>query len=271
MTVLVTGGTGLVGTRLLPRLAGAGIECRALTRAGKTVPSGVTAVEGDIRDPVSLVEAIKGVKAVIHLAAILRTAETRQIWSVNVEGTRNLIAVAREHAPDARFIMASTGLVYSENSSRPSLESDPVAPDRDYPASKIAAEKLLQDSGLNWSILRFGFVYGDADGHVAQIPHIAQLLKLHPANRLSMIHHRDVATLAKMGLNGTLDGRIVNAVDDAPMTIYELSAIAGKPLHPVDMPLTHPWSGVLDGSLALSLGFKPEVATTWQAARENLL
>jgi nucleoside-diphosphate-sugar epimerase len=271
MTILVTGGTGLVGSRLLPRLVEGGIDCRALVRAGKTVPSGVTAVEGDILDPASLARAVKGIKAIIHLAGVLRTAEAGQIWSVNVDGTRNLIVAAKEHAADARFIMASTGLVYSENSPRPSLESDPVAPERDYPASKVAAEKLLQESGLNWSIVRFGFVYGDADGHIGQIPHIAQLLKLHPANRLSMIHHRDVATFAKMGLNGILDGRIVNAVDDAPMTIFELSAIAGKPMDPAAMPLTHPWSGVLDGSLARSLGFKPEVPATWQAARENAL
>jgi UDP-glucose 4-epimerase len=271
MTVLVAGGTGLVGTRLLPRLLEAGVDCRALVRAGKTTASGITAVEGDILDPASLVEAVKGIKAIIHLAAILRTAETRQIWSVNVDGTRNLIAAVREHAPDARFIMASTGLVYSEKSTRPSLETDPVAPKRDYPASKVVAEKLLQDSGLNWAILRFGFIYGDADGHIEQIPQIAQFLKLHPANRLSMLHHRDVATFAKMGLSGILDGRIVNAVDDAPMTIFDLSALAGKPTDHASTPLTHPWSGVLDGSLALSLGFKPEVATTWQAARENAL
>jgi len=271
MTILVTGGTGLVGTRLLPRLVEAGIGCRALVRAGKAVPSGVTAVEGDILDPTSLVEAVKGVEAIIHLAAVLRTPEPKQIWNVNLDGTRNLIAAATEHAVNARFIMASTGLVYNEDSPKASLETDPVAPKRDYPASKVAAEKLLRESGLNWSILRFGFVYGDADGHIGQVPHIAQLLKLHPANRLSMIHHRDVATFVKMGLAGDLDGRIVNTVDDAPMTIFDLSVLAGKPMEPSAAPLVNPWSGVLDGSLALSLGFRPEVATTWQAARERAL
>jgi nucleoside-diphosphate-sugar epimerase len=249
----------------------AGLDCRALVRAGKTVPSGVAAVRGDLLDPASLVEAVKGARAIIHLAAILRAADAGQIWHVNVDGTRNLIEVIGEYAADARFIMASTGLVYNENSARPSLENDPVAPERDYPASKVAAEKLLQESGLNWSILRFGFVYGDRDGHIGQISHISQLLKLHPANRLSMIHHRDVAAFVRMGLHGVLDGRIVNAVDDAPMTIFELSAVAGQPMDPTATPLAHPWSGVLDGSLARHLGFKPEVATTWQAARDSAL
>ncbi|GAA5263612.1 hypothetical protein ACOSOMT5_P0032 [Acidiphilium sp. MT5] len=271
MTILVTGGTGLVGSRLLPRLLEAGLNCRALVRSGKTVPSGVTSVEGDILDPTSLVEAVRGATAILHLAAILRTSNVSEIWRANVDGTRNLIAAAKTHAANARFIMASTGLVYRENSSRPSRESDSVAPERDYPASKIAAEQLLQESGLNWSILRLGFVYGDADGHLGQIPHIAQLMRLHPANRLSMIHHRDITTFIKMGLDGVLDGRIVNAVDDAPMTIFDLSALAGQPMEPAATPLTHPWYGVLDGSLALSLGFRPAMATAWQAARENAL
>lgn len=77
--------------------------------------------------------------------------------------------------------MASTGLVYNDDGIRPAQEGDEVTPQRDYPASKVAAEKLLRESDLNWSILRFGFVYGEGDGHIGQIPHIAQFLKAHPA------------------------------------------------------------------------------------------
>lgn len=271
MSILVTGGTGLVGTRLLPRLVEAGIDCRALVRAGKTAPSGVTAIKGDVLDLPSLVSAVKEVDAVVHLAAVLRSPDPEQIWAVNVEGTRNLIAAVKDHAPGTRFIMASTGLVYDKDSLRPSLENDEVSPERDYPASKVAAEKLLCESGLNWSILRFGYVYGDGDGHLGQIPRVAQLLKLHSANRLSMIHHRDIASFVTMALSGTLDGRIVNTVDEAPMTIFELCNMIGAPMEPGTAPLTNPWSGVLDGTLAQSLGFKPEVATTWQAAREGAL
>lgn len=271
MTILVTGCTGLVGSRLLPRLTQAGVECRALVRRGKTAPSGGHVVEGDILDPDSLVAAVTGVTAVVHLAAVLRSSDPEQIWQVNVEGTRHLLKATRTFAPDARFILASTGLVYDEASSRPALESDTVAPTRPYPASKFAAERLLRESGLNGSILRFGFVYGDSDGHIGQIPHIASLLNLHPANRLSMLHHRDLATFVIMALKGVFDGRIVNAVDEAPMTILELSALAGQPMEPSNAPLDNPWSGVIDGSLARRLGFRPEVATTWQAERDHAL
>lgn len=271
MKILITGSSGLVGTRLLPRLIKRRFDCRALVRTGKTLLSDVAAVEGDLLNPASLASAVKEADAVVHLAAVLRNADPKQIWTVNLEGTRNLILATKDHAPGARFIMASTGLVYNKDSLRPSLETDDVSPERDYPASKVAAERLLRESGLNWSILRFGFVYGDGDGHLGQIPHIAGLLKLHPANRLSMIHHRDIASFVAMALSGTLDGKIVNTVDDAPMTIFDLCNMIGAPMEPDPTPLTHPWSGVLAGALAQSLGFRPEIATTWQAAREGML
>jgi len=72
-TVLVTGGTGLVGSRLLPRFVEAGIATRGLVRAGKQLPAGVEAVDGDILDPQTLPGALAGVTAVIHLAALFRT------------------------------------------------------------------------------------------------------------------------------------------------------------------------------------------------------
>ena len=54
MTILVTGGTGLVGSRLLRRFVDAGVDCRALVRPGKEVPVGATPVEGDLLDADSL-------------------------------------------------------------------------------------------------------------------------------------------------------------------------------------------------------------------------
>jgi UDP-glucose 4-epimerase len=265
MTIFVTGATGLVGARLLPRLVEAGIDCRALVRGGKEVPAGVTAVEGDILDPVSLATAMVGVSAIIHLAAVLRTPDTDQIWKVNVEGTRNLIEAAKAHAPDARFIMASTGLVYDPAAPCPSREDDAAAAKMPYPASKVDAENVLKESGLNWSIQRFGFVYGDGDEHIAMLPRLAGMFQWHPANKLSMIHHQDIATAMKLALAGAFDGRIVNIVDEAPTTIYELVEISGETRTPSAEPLANPWFGHLDGGLARSLGFQPSVRTVFQS------
>jgi UDP-glucose 4-epimerase len=73
MTILVTGGTGLVGSRLLRRFVDARVDCRALVRPGKEVPAGATPVEGDLLEADSLKKAVEGVSAIVHLAAVFRT------------------------------------------------------------------------------------------------------------------------------------------------------------------------------------------------------
>jgi UDP-glucose 4-epimerase len=269
MTILVTGGSGLVGARLLPRLVAAGFDCRALLRGDAQPPAGVTAVEGDLLSTETLAAAVEGVSAIVHLAALFRTGDEAAIWKVNHEGTRNLIAAARTHASAARFIMASTSLVYDQDGRGPGRETDLVSPSQAYPASKLAAETDLQASSLNWSVLRLAFVYGDNDGHLESVPKLHELFQWHPAQRLSMVHHQDVAAAVILALRGAFDGRIVNLADDAPTTISEIATIAGGAIPPSNAPLDNPWTGQVDGGLARSLGFKPAVRTVLQAAEEG--
>ncbi len=271
MTILMTGTTGLVGARLLPRLVKAGLDCRALVRAGKETPAGANAVEGDLLDAASLPEAVTGVSAIVHLAAVFRTPDTDLIWKSNLEGTRNLIAATKAHAPQARFIMASTSNVYDADSPRPGREDDIADPKQAYPASKLAAETELRESGLTWSVLRFGFVYGDKDGHLESLPRHAKNGQMHPAQRMSLIHHRDIANAMTLALAGAMDGRVVNIVDEAPTSIYELLALVGETMEPSAEPLANPWRLHVDGALARSLGFQPAVRTVHQAAREELM
>ena len=216
MTILLTGATGRIGSRLLPRLVAAGIDCRALVRPGKQIAAGATAVEGDLLDPASLAPAVQGVSAIVHLAAVLRTPDVAQIEQANFDGTRNLIAAAREHAPDARFIMTSTGLVYAADLPRPAREDDPATATMPYPASKIRAEAALRESGLTWSVLRLAFVYGDGDDHLTAAPGLLASWNWHPAQKMSLIHHRDIATAVQLSLSGATDARTVNIADDAP-------------------------------------------------------
>ena len=270
-TVLLTGASGLVGSRLLPRLAGTGAHCRALIRRDIDLPPNTTAVRGDLEDPDSLAPALDGVEVVLHFAAFFRTEDEAAIWRANLDGTRNLIAAAQAHAPEARFIMASTGNVYDVDTPRPSRESDPCDPTAAYPASKLAAEQLLRDSGLNWTILRLPFVYGDDDGHLAMIPTLAPRFGLHPANAYSVAHHRDIMTAVEIALSGAMDRRIVNITDDRPVTVYEMAELAGNPLEGSAEPLTNPGSGRMDPSLAHQLGFRPTVPTIYAAGREGIL
>jgi UDP-glucose 4-epimerase len=94
MTILVAGGTGRVGSRLLLHLVDAGVECRALVRAGNGVPTGVTRVEGDILDPESLTCAVAGVSAIIYLAALLGPPDSDAIWRANRLGFHPTVPTA---------------------------------------------------------------------------------------------------------------------------------------------------------------------------------
>ncbi|QDL93223.1 NAD(P)-dependent oxidoreductase [Paroceanicella profunda] len=269
MTILITGATGLVGQRLTPRLRAAGHDCRLLLRPGKPCPEGFEAARGDILAPATLAQAVRGVSAVVHLAAVFRTRDTDLIWKSNLEGTRNLIAAVQAHAPHARFILSSTSHVYAADTPHPGRESDPVEPKHAYPASKVAAETALRESGLTWSILRFPFVYGDGDGHLETLPgHVGDW---HPAQRMSTVHHRDIATAVSLALEGRFDGRVVNITDEAPLSVFELVSLSGATMEPKAGPLANPWYLHVDGSLARSLSFTPTVRTVHQARQEGLL
>jgi nucleoside-diphosphate-sugar epimerase len=270
-TVLVTGATGLVGSRLLPRLVADGHDCRALLRSDRELPAGATTVRGDLDDPDSLAAAVHGVDAVVHLAALFRTDDEAAIWKANLDGTRNLLEAVTSHAPGARFVMASTGNVYDQDQARPGREGDTCSPMAAYPASKVAAEALLRESGLTWSVLRLPFVYGDGDGHLASMPALAARFGLHPAHTYSIAHHRDVAAAVRLALSGVLDGRIANVTDDAPVTVFEMAQFAGAPIDGSTEPLANPWAGRMDSSLLRGLGFRPSVRTIWEAAADGIL
>lgn len=271
MSILVTGASGLVGARLVPRLAEAGLECRVLVRPGKDASSQAAVATGDILDPASLAQAVAGVSAIVHLAAVFRTPDEELIWTSNLEGTRNLVAAAQAHAPGARFILASTGHVYDMDTPHPGREDDPVAPTHAYPASKAAAEQVVRESGLTWSVLRFPFVYGDGDGHLSELPRHVTAGGWHPAQRMSTLHHRDLAAALRLALSGVMDGRTVNLADEAALSIYELVALAGERMEGDAKPLDNPWHLHADATLARSLGFRPMIRTVRQAAEEGLL
>lgn len=271
-TLLLTGATGLVGSRLLPRLVEDGFTCRALVRGDAALPPGATGVRGDLNDPDTLPAAVDGVDAVVHFAAFFRTQDEAAIWRANRDGTRHLIAAVQQHAPHARLIMSSTGNVYSPDATRPALETDEVSPGPAYGASKVAAEQLLRDSGLTWAVLRLPFVYGEGDGHLASLHTLAPQFGLHPATSYSVGHHRDIAGAVRLALTGAMDGRIVNVTDGgAPVTIYEMTRLAGRPVDGSNAPLANPFFGHLDSTLLRELGFTPSVPTIYAAARDGIL
>ena len=80
-----------------------------------------------------------------------------------------------------------------------------------------------------------------------------------------------VARAVELALTGVMDGRVVNIVDEAPTTLYEMASLVGVPIEPSAEPLTDPWMGRMDGSRSRALGFHPTVPTVYQAMQQGIL
>jgi uncharacterized protein YbjT (DUF2867 family) len=151
--ILVTGGTGFVGGHLILRLRQEGLSVRALARhpdrAQPLKELGVDVVLGDISDKVSLEKAAEGMERVIHLVGIIQEAPGVTFRGVHVEGTRNVIEVARKAGVRHFFHQSALG-------TRPGAKSE-------YHRTKWEAEELVRQSGIPYTILRPSLIYGSGD------------------------------------------------------------------------------------------------------------
>lgn len=277
MKILVTGATGKVGSRFVPRLIAKGYDVTILVRdASKTIPGAKTVV-GDLYDASTLPPAAAGMDAVVHLAALFRTfTDNEGIVKTNHAGTVAL-AEAAVAAGVKRFVFVSTSNVYRSGYEHPAKESDVVDVNdpRAYAASKIAAEQALLQMDLDVRILRLGFVYGEQDPHIEEIMPVLKNWARHPGSRMHMVHHLDVAQglfllLQQDGLNG----EIFNIVDDAPITLYELAESVGKVedvFGPVQGPLDDPFEGIINSDKIRKIGFRPLVPSFYMARELDIL
>lgn len=285
MKILVTGATGKVGSRFVPRLLAKGYDVsvfvRDAARASELVRLGAKAIVGDIYDPGTLPAAVAGMDAVIHLAALFRTfTDNEGIIKTNREGTIALANAAMK-AGVRRFVFASTSNVYGSGYRRPAREDEQVDINdpRAYSSSKIAAEQELislhKNNGFDVRILRLAFVYGDKDPHIAEILPLLKKLKYHSGSRMHMVHHLDVAQALLLLLNTEgLNGEILNVADDAPITLYELAdsfGMAGEVFDSEEAPLNDPFQGIVDVSKLRRTGFRPLVPSYYVARDLDIL
>jgi nucleoside-diphosphate-sugar epimerase len=266
LRVLVTGSTGRVGSRFVPRLLEQGEDVRVLARdAAKAEPlreRGAEVVAGDLGDLDDVRKALDGIEAVVHIAAAFRGVPDEEAVAVNRDAT---IALARESlsADVSRFVLTSTTLVYGPGRGRPANESDQPRPARAYPISKVAAEQALQalhvNDGLGLRIMRLAFVYGEGDPHLAEATMFARGRPAH--QQFQMVHHADVGQALIRGLRADgIDGQIYNVADDAPVTVWEVHRLNREPIaaDAAESPLDDPWEGIADtAKIRADLGFRP--------------
>lgn len=176
MNILVTGGAGFIGSRIVAQLIAAGhtvtIFDNLSTGFASNVPPPATLVAGDLRDPDALSAAVAGQDAVIHLAAQAlvpeSVADPRKAFDINLVGGQNLLDAMRAHGVN-RLVHSSTAAVYGTPTKVPIAEDDLKLPINPYGATKFAFEQLLhayhKSYGLNVVMFRYFNPYGPTEIH----------------------------------------------------------------------------------------------------------
>jgi nucleoside-diphosphate-sugar epimerase len=168
--ILVTGAAGLIGGRLVSRLAAEGAEVIATDRRTAEAPPRARWVTVDLLDGPALTALMRDVRvnAVVHAGAIsgpmVAAGDPHQVMSVNVGGTLNVAEAALRAGVERLVALSSAGVYGAQAALNPVGEDAPLNATDVYGASKIAAETMLRayrhDHGLPVVALRLSSVYG---------------------------------------------------------------------------------------------------------------
>ena len=202
--VLVTGGSGFIGSHLVRALTAAGRPVRVLVRSEEATArvlalsareGGVGVAFGDLSDADSLREAARGCGLVYHLGGDYRGSPA-ELQATFVDGTARLLEAVE---PDARLVLLSSTSVYGWDQAWPADHATPPQPSSAYGRAKLAAEDLVRARLTGSSVVaRSTIVYGqgDADGMLARV---ARLLSRHVRwfpgdgqNRVHLVHVDDL-------------------------------------------------------------------------------
>jgi len=180
MNVLITGGTGFIGSRLALAAKAKGFDCTVYGQVNTEAESlnhqfleteGIRVVLGSVTDKVKLKEVIADIDIVFHLAAAQHEANVpdQVFQDVNVEGTRNLLDVSVASGVQ-RFVHGSTIGVFGSVQGEID-EMTPCRPDNIYGTTKLAGEKLVlsyQDK-LQVVVIRISETYGPGDRRLLKL------------------------------------------------------------------------------------------------------
>ena len=178
----MTGATGFVGGATMRDAVAAGWHVRALTRRPQPEREGVTWIAGALDKPDSLAEMAAGSDVVMHIAGVVNVPTRAAFEAGNATATGDVVDAARD-AGVTRFIHIS-----SLTAREPDVSN--------YGWSKARAEAIVQESGLDWTIVRPPAVFGPGDTEMLDLFRMAQRgIALVPNGRISAIYVDELARL----------------------------------------------------------------------------
>jgi UDP-glucose 4-epimerase len=279
--VLVTGGSGFIGSHVVDRLIAAGHRPRILdTRASEWHhPSEVETVLGDIRQLDDVLRAARGCAAICHLAAIADVAqvhdEPADSTELNATGTLNVLEAARQLST-GRVVYASTVWVYSDVDADEVDEDTLLSPPAHlYTAGKLAGELYCRSYaelyGVESTIVRFGIPYGPRARPAAVIPSfVARARAGEPLSiagtgeqQRSFVYVEDLAEGVVRALTPAGAGRTYNLAGRETVTIRGLAEIVRDEVAAVEIVHTPGRAGDLRGATIRSDRAQREIG--WRA------
>jgi UDP-glucose 4-epimerase len=280
-SVLVTGGSGFIGSHVVDRLRAAGHRPRILdTRASEWhEPSDVETVLGDVRSLDDVVRASRGCSAICHLAAVADVAqvhaEPADSTELNATGTLNVLEAARRLSTP-RVVYASTVWVYSDVDADEVDEDTLLCPPAHlYTAGKLAGELYCRSYaelyGVESTIVRFGIPYGPRARPAAVIPSFVARARAGEAlsiagtgeQQRSFVYVEDLAEGVVAALAPAGAGRTYNLAGRETVTIRGLAEIVRAEVAPVEIVHTPGRAGDLRGATIRSERAEREIG--WRA------
>lgn len=253
MNMLVTGGTGFIGSHLIDLLVANGHAVRLFSRSpvipGRWKGKQVSLFKGDLNRPETVVEAMQGMDVVFHVGEVKNYTRAATV--------RNLLLVKRmvEEVPRSgikRLVFVSSITVAGIPSIVPGSEDTPPAAvlTDQYTQYKQKAEEIIRigTRGADFSVLRPGIVYGPGSralgsmaGTVRKFGSIGLPFVGHGKNLMPLIHVKDLANaLYAAGMQPGARGRILNITDGQKRTWFDfftaIAAVSGKTFRVIPLP-----------------------------------